>query len=121
MYIWYSFFPTNLKQNLEEALYLANARAVYVSQFTATLCSQTKVKSWCVTAFGRWANCDAIHHKVLHPPLTFQSSEHFLVTPTVSFNLTTPVVFFRFFMQPRKAGVEMLNLIRDTVKEERDQ
>jgi hypothetical protein len=44
-----------------------------------------------------------------------------LVTPTVSFNLTTPVVFFRFFMQPRKAGVEMLNLIRDTVKEERDQ
>lgn len=50
--------------------------------------------------------------------LTFQSSEHFFVTPTVSFNLTTPVVFFRFFMQPRKAGVEMLNLIWGTKKEE---
>lgn len=33
-----------------------------------------------------------------------------MVTPTVSFNLTTPLVFFRFFMQPWKAGVEMLNL-----------
>lgn len=51
--------------------------------------------------------------------LTFQSSEHFLVTPTVSFSLTTPLVFFRFFMQPRKAGVEMLNLIWDTM-EDRD-
>lgn len=50
--------------------------------------------------------------------LTFQSSEHFFVTPTVSFNLTTPVVFFRFFMQPRKAGVEMLNLIWGTKKED---
>lgn len=51
--------------------------------------------------------------------VTCQSSEHFLVTPTVSFNLTTPVVFFRFFMQPRNAGVEILNLNRDSETEKR--
>lgn len=59
---------------------------------------------------------DTMCHVALHPALTFQSSEHFLVTPTVSFNLTTPLVFFRFFMQPWKAGVEMLNLGKECRK-----
>lgn len=62
---------------------------------------------------------DTMCHVALHPALTFQSSEHFLVTPTVSFNLTTPLVFFRFFMQPWKAGVEMLNLGKECRKRDR--
>lgn len=81
-----------------------------------TVCYQKKVKSWCVNEHQRWVRWGVLPCKVLNSSLTFQSSEHFFVTPTVSFNLTTPVVFFRFFMQPRKAGVEMLNLIWETKK-----
>ena len=77
------------------------------------------VKSWCANTSQTWVSWEPLLCKVLNSSLTFQSSEHFFVTPTVSFNLTTPVVFFRFFMQPRKAGVEMLNLIWGCKKRKR--
>lgn len=84
-----------------------------------TVCYQKKrVKSWYVKECQVWTSWGASLCKVLNS-LTFQSSEHLFVTPTVSFNLTTPLVFLRFFMQPRKAGVEMLNLVWDS-REGRD-
>lgn len=90
------------------------------SQFTITLCAtRRKSKVDVLTNTQRWVGWGALPCKVLNSSLTFQSSEHFFVTPTVSFNLTTPLGFFRFFMQPRKAGVEILNLIGDTKKGKR--
>lgn len=119
-------FLPSYKGNMQTGgvlLCLANMGDVDMNQFTIILCATTKTQK----LVCKWIQgCKWVQDGLSGEPrclarfwiLTFQSSEHFLVTPTVSFNLTTPVVFFRFFMQPRKAGVEMLNLIWGTKKKE---